>query len=213
MPSKSGRVGGSKNAKRTPLVDAPRGVVTSTHIELARRLAMAQLREDQIATALGVSESTLKGWAAKIPALRQALHEGRHHAAAPVIASLFENARKREVIRKKVVTLSEGGGVTRAKVVSYRETVDADTRAATHILAVLYPDKWALGKARTENDDGDNRTHEERARCDAWFESAIAEARAARIAEGLPPDELETPEQRLASERAVEKLISPAARR
>ena len=152
MASKLGRVAGSKNVRRTPLVDAPRGVVTATHIELARRLAMAQLREDQIATALGISESTLKEWAAKTPELRAALHEGRHHAAAPVIASLFENAQRREVTRKKVVTLSDGGGVTRAEVVSYRETVDADTRAATHILAVLYPDKWALNKARPDRD-------------------------------------------------------------
>jgi 3-mercaptopyruvate sulfurtransferase SseA len=57
-----GRIPGSKNVKRSRLVAATPGEVTASHCELAHRLAMAQLSDAQIATALGVSEATLNLW-------------------------------------------------------------------------------------------------------------------------------------------------------
>ena len=57
-----GRIRGSKNVKRSRLVAAAPGEITPMHIELAHPLAMAQLGDAQIATALGVSETTLNRW-------------------------------------------------------------------------------------------------------------------------------------------------------
>ena len=111
---------------------------------------MAQLSDVQIATALGVSEATLNLWKTISPEFQDAIHSGKHLAVATVVASLYEVAQKHEVERKKVVTLSEGQGVTRAEVVTYNETVDGEVRAATHILACVLPETWALNKSRIE---------------------------------------------------------------
>jgi hypothetical protein len=73
------------------------------------------------------------------PEFQDAIHSGKRLAVARVVASLYEVAQKYKVERKKVVTLSERQGVSRAEVVTYTETVDADVRAATHILACILP--------------------------------------------------------------------------
>jgi hypothetical protein len=111
-----GRIPGSTNLKRLRLVVAAPGEITPTHVELAHRLAMAQLGDAQIATALGVSEATLNRWKTISPEFQDAIHSGKNLAIAPVVASLYKVAQKHKVERKKVVTLSEGQGVSRAEV-------------------------------------------------------------------------------------------------
>jgi hypothetical protein len=132
-------------------------------IELARRLAMALLSDAQIATALGVSEATLNRRKTISPEFQDAIHSGKHLAIAPVVASLYEAAQKHKVERKKVVKLADGGGVTRAKVVTYNEMVDGDVRAAKYILACVLPETWALSKSRIAGETVEDAEQEQEA--------------------------------------------------
>ena len=157
-----GRIPGSKNVERSRLVAAAPGEITPMHIELAHRLAMAELSDAQIATALGVSEATLNRWKTISPEFKDAIHSGKNLAIAPVVASLYEVAQKHKVERKKVVTLGEGQGVSHAEVVTYNEMVDGDVRAATHILACVLPETWALNRSRIDVETVEDVEREQR---------------------------------------------------
>lgn len=141
-----GRPKGIKQAKRNPVfsrVTEP----TPELLTLAHNLARLGLDDLRISEALGVSESAMAKWKIKFPAFKTALHSGKDIADAPVVAGLFEIAQRHEVERVKVV----GGGEHPAQIVRYKETIDADFRAASHVLACRHPDRWGLKRAK-DND-------------------------------------------------------------
>jgi hypothetical protein len=90
-----GRIPGSKNLKHMRLIAAAPGEITPMHIELAHRLAMAQLSDAQIATALGVSEATLNRWKTISPEFQDAIHSGRLVSNQSLIGSGVARVRKK----------------------------------------------------------------------------------------------------------------------
>ena len=129
----------AKNVKRNPVfpkLNAP----TPELLTLATNLALLSLDNARIAAALGIAEVTLDLWQKKFPALREAIHSGKDIADTPVVAGLFEIARKHESERVRVG--ADG------QVVKYTETTEADFRAASHVLACRHPEKWGLNRAR-----------------------------------------------------------------
>jgi transposase len=144
----TGRPKGAKTKPREPLLPmSERGDVTPEHCELARRLALIGLDDERIATALGISESTLTLWKRKFPEFKAAIHAGKDIADAPVIASLYELAQRRTVRRTRPMVVDKS-----VEIVEYDEVVEADVKAAQYLMACRHPEKWSLNKLRGGSD-------------------------------------------------------------
>jgi hypothetical protein len=143
-----GRPKGARTKLREPLLPmAERGVVTPEHCELARRLALIGLDDQRIATALGISESTLTLWKRKFPEFKAAIHAGKDIADAPVIGSLYELTQRRTVRRTRPIIVDKS-----VEIVEYDEVVEADVKAAQYWMACRHPEKWSLNKLRGGGD-------------------------------------------------------------
>jgi hypothetical protein len=133
-----GRPRGSRNMKRDPLF--AKGLEGSLEFcELVRRLSMLGRDENEIAAILGISESKLTILKRRHPELRAAFRAGRDLSLAPVVAGLFEIAQRRTVQRRKPLVVDK-----HVEVVEWSEVVEADFRAASHVLATKCPEIWAL---------------------------------------------------------------------
>jgi transposase-like protein len=177
-----GRPKGAKTKPREPLLQmSERGVVTAEHCELARRLALIGLDDQRIATALGISESTLTVWKRKFPEFKAAIHAGKDVADAPVIASLYELAQRRIVRRTRPMVVDKS-----VEIVEYDEVVEADVKAAQYLMACRHPEKWSLNKLRG---GGDSESADEIARQEAAVRQMLedVEARSVVALLGLTP--------------------------
>jgi transposase-like protein len=176
-----GRPNGAKSQSRKPLLPmAERGVVTAEHCELARRLALIGLDDQRIATALGISESTLTLWKRKFPQFKAAIHAGKDVADAPVIASLYELAQRRTVRRTRAMVVDKS-----VEIVDYDEVVEADVKAAQYLMSCRHPEKWSLNKLRV---GGDIESADEKARQEAALRQLLEDAESRAVAKliGLP---------------------------
>jgi len=134
---------GAKTKPREPLLPmSERGVVTPEHCDPARRLAFIGLDDQRIATALGISESTLTLWKRKFPEFKAAIHAGKDVADTPVIASLYELAQQRTVRRTRPMVVDKS-----IEIVEYDEVVEADVKAQ-YLMSCRHPQQWSLNKLR-----------------------------------------------------------------
>lgn len=143
-----GRPKGAKTKPREPLLKmSERGVVTPEHCDLVHRLALIGLDDQRIATALGISESTLTLWKRKFPEFKAAIHAGKDVADAAVIASLYDLAQRRTVRRTRPMVVDKA-----VEIVEYDEAVEADVKAAQYWMACRHPEKWSLQRLRGGGD-------------------------------------------------------------
>jgi transcriptional regulator with XRE-family HTH domain len=107
------------------------------YCDLARRLGLVGLTDEEIATVLNVSVRTLYRWKNDHPEFCQALLNGKLMADAEVAQGLFDRARGFSVKAEKV--FNNQGEIVRAE---YDEYYPPDVGAAKLWLCNRQPDKW-----------------------------------------------------------------------
>lgn len=117
--------------------------------ELAEQYARDGLTNDEIATKLGVSTSTLYNWQKKYVEFLEALKKGKQVVDAKVEKSLLKRALGYDYEEMKV-TVDESG---QKKVEKTKKHVKPDTTAQIFWLKNRKPDKW---KDKQEHDVNHN---------------------------------------------------------
>lgn len=94
--------------------------------EMARKLALLGLTDEEIADFFGVHLNTLKGWKTQYPAFLSSLMEGKTVADANVADSLYRRATGEVVFIEKRVKNDDGG----YEIIRLSQQIPADPGAA-----------------------------------------------------------------------------------
>lgn len=116
---------------------------------MARSLCLLGYRDTDLAEHFGVAESTLGEWKKRHPDFIQALTDGKVHADARVVNSLYSNTQDRYVdeqvpIKLKAVVVENGirKELERVEVVTVKKFVRADTTSMIYWLKCRQPANW-----------------------------------------------------------------------
>jgi hypothetical protein len=108
--------------------------------DMARKLALLGLTNEELAEFFGVAERTIYRWLAEIPAFCQAVMEGKTVADANVADSFYKRATGEHVQMEKVVKNRETGEHT---VIKYMTYIPGDSGAALNWLKNRRRQSWA----------------------------------------------------------------------
>lgn len=117
-------------------------------VQQARKMALLGLTQAEIASVLGVAESTFKVWMKEHPAMELAVKEGRVLADANVAAALYERAIGYS--HKETVLHQFGGRIIKTTVTKHYAP---DTQAATKWLHNRQSKLW---KSQVDPDQGED---------------------------------------------------------
>lgn len=115
------------------------------HDPWVRSLAREGLSGKEIASELGIAESTLYKWASENPGFSECINQGRSLADSMVADSLYRKALGGTVkeTRKVVIKDEKGGKESKhVEMVEVEREVMPDTGAAIFWLKNRQPDKW-----------------------------------------------------------------------
>lgn len=107
--------------------------------DMARKLALLGMTDEEMAKFFGVTRQTLDNWKAEEPAFFAAVQEGKEIADANVADSLYKRATGEIVELEKVVKHHETGEHI---VIKYKTFIPGDTGAAMNWLKNRKADKW-----------------------------------------------------------------------
>ena len=131
-----------------------------TFPELARRLHLLGLKDEELAAFFGVTPKTLYEWDNHHPEFRETRARGRELADADVAVSLYDRALG---YSHDAVKIFLPPGATEPVYAAYTERYPPDTQAATWWLKNRHRDKWADRSEQTVNGEIVHTTPEQRA--------------------------------------------------
>lgn len=110
------------------------------------------LTDEQLATKMGISRSTLADWKIKYPDISDALKRGKEVVDIEVENALLKRAKGYEYLEEKVEIEELPGGVIKSrKVVQTIKQVAPDVGAAAFWLKNRHPDVWRDRPAGTDD--------------------------------------------------------------
>lgn len=116
-----------------------KSLYASTTDDAARLHAAAGKDDKAIASAIGVSVTTLRNWRTEYPSFALAIQQGRD---AWNVTAVEESLVKRAIGYEFVEVSTEEGGKHGTKTTVTTKHIPADTRAAQFVLTNRAPDRW-----------------------------------------------------------------------
>lgn len=113
------------------------------HPKLAELLARDGLIDREIATELGICETTITNWKKEHPEFLASIKRGKDSQDDQVESALLKTAKGYEYDAQKPITVSDGTGMgSHVEIVNYKEKVTPNTTAMIFWLKNRRPDKW-----------------------------------------------------------------------